>query len=151
MLATWQLHRAGPVSFPAPSEPPEVLTGVAGRLWRWTGNGTPLVTLQFAIRETVTPDADGVRGHLTREIDQATADLHTPEVGEVDVTVAGAAAAAAAYVDGTYGRDPLRHAVLVCTDGADLMSFVHVLVVGAAGGPELAEEVIGAVSVAPRE
>lgn len=149
MLSMLQQFRAGQVRFPAVPEAPEVMTGGSGRLWRWTGEGTPFVTLQVATRETIAPDEDGVRGHLTREIGQVEERLTEVEVSDVEVAVAGACAARAAYVDGTSGVAPLRHGLLVCTDGEEFMHVVHVVVVRITEGIELVDEVLGAVSIDP--
>lgn len=151
MNAVLQERQAGQIRFPTLPGPPEVVTGVAGRLWRWTGDGSPLVTVQVATRETNVPDADGVRGHLTREIGQAKAELEEVEVSDHEVTVPGAGAAAAAYVDGTSGVAPLRHGLLVCTDGAEFMHAIHVLVVRITAGLELVEEIFSAVSIEEEE
>lgn len=151
MNAVLQARQAGQIRFPAPPDPPEVATGVAGRLWRWTGDGNPLVTVQVATRETNVPDADGVRGHLAREIKQAKGHLDEVEVGDLEVSVTGADAAQAAYVDGTSGVAPVRHGLLVCTDGAEFMHVIHAVVLRITEGTDLVEEIFSAVSIEEEE
>lgn len=142
----------GPVTLPAPDQPPRQLDGSHGHLWQWVGDGEPLLSLSVAVRETrLGRTAAGLAHHLTWETEQVRQRLdegRTSQVEPLPVEVPGAADARAATVDGTRDGMDVRTGVVVCTH-ADLMHVIQVAARDGAAGRALAQEVALGIRVHP--
>ncbi|MGH3447497.1 MAG: hypothetical protein ACRDQA_08020 [Nocardioidaceae bacterium] len=137
----------GEIHLPTPSTKPMWVTGDSGQLWEWTGDGKVLVALLVASRHSNIPNEQGVKGHLSREIDQIREEMERVEITDVPTTVEHAASSRGSYVDGTYEDTRLRHGLVVSTDGQELVHVVHVVVSSTYEGRELADEIMTSISL----
>lgn len=111
----------GPVSLRAPGIKPRQVEGRSGHLWQWTGDGSPLLTLLVAVRETRLRTATAAERTLGSEIERVR-DGYDPDTAVQvrhvrDVQVEGAVASAAATVAGVLDGMAVRNGLVVTTDG----------------------------------
>lgn len=134
----------GPLSLLLPDLELHHVLASHGQLWQWTGDGKELYTLAVAVRRTRLGTPTGVRHHLTAEVRQLRASLSTPTseptVQRVVVDVEGSYGAAAADLIGEAHGAPVRHRVLVSTDG-EHMHVLHLLVPDSDEGQRLADRI----------
>ena len=142
----------GPVSLPAPVDPPRHVRAAHGHLWQWVGDGLDLYSLSVAVRTTRLGNQAGVRDHLAWEVDQISESLDggagQADRSDVLVLVDGATGSAAADVSGRRLGSAVRNRLIVTTDGRH-MHVVRVLVPDHDTGRELAEAVTAALRVEP--
>lgn len=140
----------GPVSLLAPAQPPRHVRATHGRLWQWIGEGTELISLSVAVRETRLGTPTGVRHHLTWEVDQVRSGMDAepdePRVADVLIQVEGAVGGAAADVAGRTNGMEVHDRLIVTTEGRH-MHVVRILVPDNDAGRELSETVTSSLRV----